>query len=249
MAPPSPPWSRWKSSRSGGAPRSAVHVVPLALSRAEGQEQKFLVFSRVLTPGGFASLVIPDSVFEMSDLMKGLLLGTFFLTIFLIVYLLFNLRTDPLEVLRQRVKRFQIQLITELVESPGGADWAQVETARWSRAGTRSPGRSGAGSAGSPGSRSRCIDEYMARSWNEIIELIARRAETGSAQQPMVSAGAAPAVAAGAAGPHRHGAAREDAPAGPAEREDHGTCRAAVIGARPDCRGDQRRGRAARRGR
>ena len=124
-----------------------------------------------------ASLVEPNALFEMTDLMKGLLLATFFFTVFLLMYLILNLRTDPLEVLRQRVKRFQIQLITELVESPGGADWgkwrgeleARRDEVTWQI-------RRGIGRVSRK--QKPVIDEYMSKSWAEIIELVSRKSET-----------------------------------------------------------------------
>ncbi len=108
--------------------------------------------------------------------MKGLLLATFFLTMFLLVYLLLNLRSDPLDVLRQRVKRFQIQLISELVESPGGVDWgkwrreieSRKEEITWQI--QRGIGRVSR-------RQKPVIDDYMTRSWGEIIDLISRRTE------------------------------------------------------------------------
>ena len=44
-----------------------------------------------------------------------------FLTAFLVVFLLFNLRQDDLVIVRNRVRRFQIQLIQELMESGDSA--------------------------------------------------------------------------------------------------------------------------------
>src|SRR5271169_2650914 len=108
-----------------GSPGSASFTAPLILSSQGAAQASYRLFSDRLATGGIAALVEPSSLFEMADLMKGLLLATFFLTVFLFLYLIFNLRSDPLDVLRQRVKRFQIQLITELVGTPGGVDWSK----------------------------------------------------------------------------------------------------------------------------
>jgi len=150
---------------------------PLTLARDGGKPEGFVAFSSRLGKGGVVSLVVSNTVFEMSDLMKGLLLGTFFLTVFLLAFLLLNLRSDPLEVLRQRVKRFQIQLIGELVDSPGGADWGkwrrEMETRKdeitWQI--QRGIGRVSR-------KQKPVIDEYLSKSWNEIIDLFVRRADT-----------------------------------------------------------------------
>ena len=145
----------------------------------DGTSAGYRVFSQRLALGGVASMLVANSRFEMTDLMKGLLLATFFFTVFLLLYLLLNLRSDPLEVLRQRVKRFQIQLITELVESPGGADWGKWRREMESRKDEitwqiqRGIGRVSR-------RKKPVIDEYMNKSWGEIIDLISRRVETPS---------------------------------------------------------------------
>ncbi len=141
--------SVWRSHTGEASFMDAIN-----LTGADGATQGFTIFSLRLKQGGTASLVVMASAFAMSDLMKGLLLATFFCTVFLILYLLLNLRSDPLEVLRQRVKRFQIQLIGEMVDRPAGRSGASC-AARWRQGGTRSPGTSSAGSEGSPASRSR----------------------------------------------------------------------------------------------
>ena len=159
---------------------SAPFVTSLPLKAPDGTTATFRAFSARLSQGGVASMLVPSRRFEMTDPMKGLLLATFFLTVFLLLYLLMNLRSDPLEVLRQRVKRFQIQLITELVESPGGADWgkwrremeARKDEITWQI--QRGIGRVSR-------RKKPVIDEYMDKSWGEIIDLISRRVETPAA--------------------------------------------------------------------
>lgn len=98
--------------RNAGSSSFAGSVV---LTAPDGTTAGYRAFNARLSQGGVVSMLVPGARFEMTELMKGLLLATFFFTVFLLLYLLFNLRSDPLEVLRQRVKRFQIQLITELV--------------------------------------------------------------------------------------------------------------------------------------
>ncbi len=161
-------------------PGSSSFTAPLTLSSQGGPQAAYRVFSQRLAAGGMAGLVEPSSLFEMADLMKGLLLATFFLTVFLFLYLIFNLRTDPLDVLRQRVKRFQIQLITELVESPGGADWNKWRGEMESRKDEitwqiqRGIGRVSK-------KQKPIIDEYLSKSWSEILDLVSRRAEAPAA--------------------------------------------------------------------
>ena len=167
--------SIWRSN-----PGSASFIAPLTLSSQGGAQASYRVFSERLAAGGVAALVEPSALFEMADLMKGLLLATFFLTVFLFLYLIFNLKSDPLDVLRQRVKRFQIQLITELVGTPGGADWnkwrgemeARKDEITWQI--QRGIGRVSR-------KQKPVIDEYLSKSWAEILDLVSRRAEAPAA--------------------------------------------------------------------
>jgi hypothetical protein len=155
-------------------------VAPLSLQRQGGAAVQYRIFSLRLDAGGIASLAAPASRFEMQDVMKYLLLATFFFTVFLLIYLLLNLRTDPLEVLRQRVKRFQIQLISELVESPGGADWGrwrrELETRKEEITWQIQRGIGRVSRRQKP-----VLDEYMTKSWAEIIDLISRKSEAAPA--------------------------------------------------------------------
>ena len=163
--------------RNAGSPSFASS---LSLTSPDGTTAGYRVFSARLSLGGVASILVPNSRFEMTEFMKGLLLATFFLTVFLLLYLIFNLRSDPLEVLRQRVKRFQIQLVTELVGSPGGADWGRLRRELEARKDEitwqiqRGIGRV-------PPRKKPVIDEYMTKSWGEVLDLISRRVETPGA--------------------------------------------------------------------
>ncbi len=169
----------WSGSPPGGSPQL------LTLKAADGTQSSWRVFTAPLANGGYASIMVSASSFEMSDLMKALLLVTFFLTVFLLLFLILNLRTDPLEVLRQRVKRFQVELITELVESPGGADWGRWRREMESRKDEitwqiqRGIGRVSR-------KKKPVIDEYMTKSWAEIIDLISRRTETPAVTGPAI---------------------------------------------------------------
>jgi hypothetical protein len=148
---------------------------PLALAMPSGASEIYRVFARRIQPGGLVSIMRSESIFQMSPVMEGLLLASFFLTVFLITFLLFNLRPDPLEVLSQRVKRFQIQLLEELMQSQGGVDWERWKRELQSRKGEithqiqRGIGRV---------SRKQKpeIESYVSKSWDEILELLGRRA-------------------------------------------------------------------------
>ena len=42
---------------------------------------------------------------------------------FLLVFLVFNLRQDPLVVLARRIKRFQLDVLSELIDGKERLDW------------------------------------------------------------------------------------------------------------------------------
>jgi hypothetical protein len=145
-----------------------------------------MVFTAEQDPGGFVSVMVKSGVLEMSRVMKGLLLAVFFFTVFLIVFLLFNLRPDPVEVLSQRIKRFQIQLLEQLMGSQGGSDWERWKKELEARRGeiTHQIMR-GIGKV-SPKQKPE-VDAYVSKSWDEIIDLLGRRAEvtTSAAASPI----------------------------------------------------------------
>ncbi len=163
--------SIWRSHE-----RETSFTVPFILTGADGSAENFMVFTQKREPGGFVSIMVKSSVLEMSRVMKGLLLAVFFFTVFLIVFLLFNLRPDPVEVLTQRIKRFQIQLLEEFMGSQGRAEWEKWRRELEARRGEithqilRGIGRIS--------SRQKPeIDAYVSKSWDEIIDLLGRRAE------------------------------------------------------------------------
>jgi hypothetical protein len=154
---------------------------PLLLADSDGRRQSFRVFAQELSLGGFASFLLNSSEFEMSSVMKGLLLASVFFTVFLIIYLIFNLKPDPLEVVAQRVKRFQVQLLEQLIERNGGPDWGKWKGELEARKGEithqiqRGLGRISK-------KQKPELDGYISKSWNEIIDILGRRAETIAVQ-------------------------------------------------------------------
>ena len=164
--------------------------VPLSVDAPAGgaaaarrvEYQAFALFAP--RSGGDWGLVVrlePRDAFEMSLFLKVLLLASFFVTVFLLTYLLFNLRPDPLEVVSQRVKRFQVQLLESLLERDGTADWGRWRGELERRRGeiTQQVQRG----IGRVSKRQQPeIDAFIDKGWGEILDLLARRAE--SAQAP-----------------------------------------------------------------
>ncbi len=154
---------------------------PLVFSGADGSAEKFRMFGRRLSVGGYAAFLAGSSEFEMGQVMKGLLLASVFFTVFLIVYIIFNLRPDPLEVVAQRVKRFQVQLLEQLIERNGGPDWGKWKGELEARRGeiTRQIKR---GLGRISRKQKPALDDFISKSWGEIIDILGRRSETTPAQ-------------------------------------------------------------------
>ncbi|MDR0997523.1 MAG: hypothetical protein LBL70_00515 [Treponema sp.] len=76
----------------------------------------------------FAGLLLDESLFAISPVMKIVLLASFFFTVYLVVFLCFNLRQDPVAVVENRLKRLRIALLEHYWDTPD-----ETERNRWTR--------------------------------------------------------------------------------------------------------------------
>jgi hypothetical protein len=135
---------------------------------------------------GFITLFVPLSVFQLQPFMQVLILASFFLTVFLIVFLIFNLKQDPILVLTQRIKRFQLQILQEYMEGKDRVDWE-----RWrreltaSRAELKTRIKKGIGKIAA--GREPELDGMIDKSWDEIIAVIGARGSEPQPQQPDIA--------------------------------------------------------------
>jgi hypothetical protein len=146
----------------------------IAIKGEGGAEEKQILLSLPADPYGVVGWLIPYSSFELQPLMKVVILASVFLTVFLLLFLLFNLRQDPLLVLSQRVKRFQLEILQELIAGRQEVDWR-----RWrdelagGRAELRSRIKRGIGRL--PEGKEAEVDGLIDHSWDEIIRIIEAR--------------------------------------------------------------------------
>ncbi len=139
--------------------------------RIRTDEQSYIAFRRSLESGGNAVWLEPESSFLMTDLMRGTLLGAIFLTTFLLVFLLLNLRQDAVVVLSDRVKRFQINLLREYLDSKERVDWQRWQHEIESRKQeVNREIKRGIGKL-NPDKEAE-IDDLLDRSWDEILSVI-----------------------------------------------------------------------------
>jgi hypothetical protein len=130
--------------------------------------------------GFFQGRLVNETLFEFPQVLKIILLVSFFLTVYLTVFLLFNIRQDSFTVVQNRLKQLQISLIEQCYERKSDADWG-----RWSREleqrreEIREELKKGIRTkpAGKDGQND--IDTLIDKSWDELLAVIGGRRETG----------------------------------------------------------------------
>ena len=78
--------------------------------------------------GFFVGRFVDDDLFLVPQIMKVILLLSFFLTVYLTIFLFFNLKQDSVTIIQNRAKKLQISLIEQYYEHKSHVDWN-----RWSR--------------------------------------------------------------------------------------------------------------------
>jgi len=158
--------SNWNAIESGGGTGG-----PIIKS---GDYGSFLVFTAPVNPVGTAVYLAPESLFRMNSFTRIVLLSAVFLTTFLVVFLILNLRQDPMVVLAERVKRFQINLVREYMESKEELDWQRWQTELEDRREeTTDEIKKGIGKL--RGKKEKEVDELINKSWDEILGVIGNR--------------------------------------------------------------------------
>jgi len=119
----------------------------------------------------------PSSSLEMPLPLQYTLIGAVFLTTFLVAFLILNVRQDAVVVLRDRVKRFQVNLLREYMEAKEEIDFerwrAELEDRRdeVSKQVRRGLGRLKA-------DEKKEVDDLIDRTWDEIIDVLSSRAQS-----------------------------------------------------------------------
>ncbi len=152
------------------------HIVPFSFKLRGGTEEKYLFFFTKDRDFGDVGFLVPKSRFSMQLWMKIILSASFFMTVFLLVFLILNLRQDPMVILSERIKRFQIEFLKEYVSSKEKLDWE-----RWRRELVLKQGevkeqiKRGIGRISKE--KQKEVDELIDKSWEEIINVIGKRIE------------------------------------------------------------------------
>ena len=156
-----------------GRPRPADSQDTLEFEGPTGKS-RHLLLSRQAGEFGLVGWLVPYSSIELQPLLKAILLAAVLLTVFLLVFLIFNIRQDPQVLLTRRIKRFQLEVLAELIEGKERVDWK-----RWrdelagGRAQLRSRIKRGVGRI--PQGKEAELDGLIDRGWDEIIAIIEAR--------------------------------------------------------------------------
>lgn len=150
-------------------------ILSLSALNSDFTGTKLFLVSAKTAQGIFVGRLVNGSLLSFPRAMKFILLITFFLTVYLIIFLLFNLRQDNLTILHNRLKQLQVKLITEYYDHKEEADWG-----RWKkelelrRDDVRSELKRG---IKTDGAETREIDDFIDKSWDELVALISGRAD------------------------------------------------------------------------
>ena len=139
-----------------------------------GGSSRHLLLTRPAGRYGLVGWLVPYTDIELQPLLKAILLASVLLTVFLLVFLVFNVRQDPQVVLARRIKRFQLEVLAELIEGKERVDWKRWRDQLASdRTQLRSRIKLGVGRI--PSSRQAELDGLIDRGWDEIIGIIEAR--------------------------------------------------------------------------
>ena len=160
------------------AARDVAAVTSLRVAAADtadaAADGRFVLFTGT-GEYGRVGLIIAAHTLTIPASMRWTLLGAGATTLFLLVFLLLNLRQDPAVVLVDRIKRFQVTFLREFLEERERLDWDEWRSelaVRKAEAKTRLTAGARASKGGGDESE-RLFD----RSWDEIVGVLASRAE------------------------------------------------------------------------
>ncbi|MDR1411942.1 MAG: hypothetical protein LBI91_07035 [Spirochaetaceae bacterium] len=165
------------------------------IAAGDGNAPAVLAWSQ--TSGGvFTGRIINENLFVFSAGMRGLLLLSFFLTSFLTIFLLFNLRADPMAVVRNRLRGIRTAVLEECRNRKNTAlplrSWEMEQRREEMRQEIKriakiKPGKGRGNAAGQDQGRAsrraarqelleKEIDSYFDFAWNELAAVVGRLA-------------------------------------------------------------------------
>ena len=118
--------------------------------------------------GFFVGRLVDNELFLFPQIMRIILLLSFFLTVYLTIFLLFNLKQDPVTIIQSRMKKLQLSLIEQRYEHKNDIDWS-----RWNRELEQRRQEISAqlkrGIRITSDKKAKDIDTIIDKSWDELI--------------------------------------------------------------------------------
>src|SRR6056297_131252 len=144
--------------------------------RDDKTDQRFVLMSTSTDGYGNVGLLVNQSLFEMGSVLKVILLSASGITVFLLLLLLFSLRQDREVIIRNRLKRFQLEFIKGYIESQDRLDWSQLKN-EVSRKKQSLKGEMKKGLGKIKGEIEEKIDNLIDESWQDIFKVLDGRSE------------------------------------------------------------------------
>lgn len=139
-------------------------------------------FASVANVRIYAAWLYPETLFIFSNSLKVLLLLSVFVSTLLVIFLVFNIKSDDMNIIRERIKRFQLAVINEYAAAKTEVDWNMVYADM-----SRRKQEVREGIKRSLGSRAKRrsgeVDFLLDTSWNEIMAVLSAQSgiqNTGS---------------------------------------------------------------------
>lgn len=146
-----------------------------------------LILISLKTPKGiFVGRLTNEELFSLPIAMKIILLASLFITVYLTFFLAFNIKQDPVAVVQNRMKQFQISLIEQFYELKGEKDWAlwirELELRRDEIVAQVKHGIEIA-----PSSKNKEIDVLVHKSLDELLSMLGGGVEKGIDEEQLQS--------------------------------------------------------------
>jgi hypothetical protein len=162
--------SVWKN---GGATDGALNAaVPVRLDLADTGISLDLFYSRT-DLGIYIGRLFNEKLFTFPPAGKLLFLAAFYITAFLIIFLLFNLRQDPITIIRGRINSIRTGILEEYNSGKKADDWFLLSQKLERR---REDVRQEIYGLVKHKELEKEVDKYLDTAWDEILAIIRERA-------------------------------------------------------------------------
>lgn len=143
----------------------------------DDKESGWVLISSKSGGWGYTGMLAREDLFTFSRPFRILFLAISALTAFLVVFLVLSLKRDDMLVLRNRVRRFQTRLITDLMEKTGDVQWNEVrENLARRKHEINAEIRKGFGKKTNR-KHGQEIDTLLEKSWDELLSTLGERSE------------------------------------------------------------------------